>query len=72
MLGHHLAQAPKAYEVKEGAAQNVDITWAHGIIEVDLEVSQNGGTPIAGWFLMENPTKVDELTVPPISGNLHL
>ena len=30
-----------------------------------MEVSINGGTPIAGWFIMENPIKMDELGVPP-------
>ena len=25
-----------------------------------MEVSINGGTPIAGWFIIDNPTKVDD------------
>jgi hypothetical protein len=33
------AQAPKAYEVKEGAAQDVDITWANDITKVDLFIA---------------------------------
>ena len=37
-----------------------------------LEVSINGGTPIAGWFIRENPTNMDDLGLPPISGNLYL
>jgi hypothetical protein len=29
--------------------------------EMDMEVSINGGTPIVGWFIMENAIKMDDL-----------
>ena len=38
----------------------------------DMVVSINGGNPIAGWFIVENPFEMDDLGVPPILGNLHM
>ena len=32
----------------------------------------HGGTPIAGWFRMENPMKMDDLGGTPILGNLQM
>ena len=32
-------------------------------IYIYMGVSSNGGTPIAGWFVVENPIKVDYLGI---------
>ena len=38
----------------------------------DLGVSINGGTPIAGWFIMEHSISMDDDWGTPIYGNHHL
>ena len=38
----------------------------------DFGGSINGVSPIAGWFIMENPIKRDEQWGTPILGNHHL
>ena len=38
----------------------------------NVEVSENGGTPIAGWFIMANLTRMNDLGVPPWIGNLNV
>ena len=35
------------------------LVYAH----IHMEVSINGGTPIAGWFTMENPIEMEDLGV---------
>ena len=34
-------------------------------MRIEMGVSINGGSPIAGWFVMEKPIKMDDLGVPP-------
>ena len=38
--------------------------WLPGQTGHDMEVSINGSTPIAGWFIRENPIKMDDLGEP--------
>ena len=37
----------------------------HPVSGWDMRVSITGESPIAGWFIRENPTKVDDFGVPP-------
>ena len=33
--------------------------------QIHMGVAIDGGTPIAGWFTMEHPIKMDDVGVPP-------
>ena len=57
------AQAPKAYEVKEGAAQDVDITWANDITKVDLFIA-------GGLYEWKGTTHLAVPLVEPLSANI--
>ena len=37
----------------------------HIILMIYMRVSINGGAPIAGWCIVENPFEIDDLAVPP-------
>ena len=50
----------------------VSYTNIHIYIYVYLGVSINGGSPIAGWFTTEDPSKMDDFGSTPISGNPNL
>ena len=45
----------------------VEVDRSHQRRNIELEVSIHGGSPIAGWFIMEHPIKLDDLG---ILGNL--
>ena len=36
------------------------MAYAYIYIKIYMGVSINGGTPIAGWFIRDNPTKMDD------------
>jgi len=44
------------------------VAGSSGVFQVEIfkfmGVSINGGTPIAGWFIMENPIKMGDLVAP--------
>jgi hypothetical protein len=52
----------------DGTDGLLGVVWSSGY----LGLSTNGGSPIAGWFIMENPSIYRWYRDTPISGHLHL
>ena len=74
---HPLAEVPKSTsDPTRQALGSIDQFRIFGPPEDVLCLSMGrkfpaGATPIAGWFIRENPIKMDDLGSTPISGNLH-
>ena len=60
--GQLIARVPRLKPSSMALSENGQWLW---FIQLDLEVSYNGGTPIAGRFIMENPINMDDLGVDP-------
>ena len=57
------APADRPWTATHVACQEELSAWESHLFE-HMGVSINGGTPIAGWFTMKNPIKMDDLGVP--------
>ena len=59
------------FEGGPGVAEEARVAFSRGRIH-PWGFHSHGGTPIAGWFIMENAMKMDDLGVPPILGKLQI
>ena len=61
---HYLRFCQQTFQQNRSIQQLLlPLKFAYPKIQIHMGVSINGSTPIAGWFTMENPTKMDDLGV---------